>query len=312
MRPLVLSLILLLALLHTGLNSDAQNASQFADSNATWHFLKASYPMSAGGSIRKSTEVYQVVGKATLNNKIYQLIQQQDEDQETIFIRQDTSGKVYFLDDNYIEKFLFDFSLNQGDTITVNQQNDSGNNTLTFQADSVDTVDIAGPKKRIIPDAQPSEEIWVEGIGFFNSVGCFRHPFSRYSVYDGPVCELLCYSEGDSVYYQHPGYNTCQFDTTIDVSVREPSNGEIAVEPNPACDRLRVSSSSSLSLSPLQSIELVNLTGQVVLRKALDAHDQGTSVTIEHIPSGMYICRIVGNDGERFMKKVMVSCGHGE
>ncbi|PSR03636.1 MAG: hypothetical protein BRD50_05490 [Bacteroidetes bacterium SW_11_45_7] len=62
----------------------------------------------------------------------------------------------------------------------------------------------------------------------------------------------------------------------------------------------------------MQSIKLINLTGHRVLRKALDVHHQSTSVNIEHIPSGMYICRIVGNDGERFMKKVMVSCGHGE
>ncbi|MBQ2188105.1 MAG: T9SS type A sorting domain-containing protein [Bacteroidales bacterium] len=85
------------------------------------------------------------------------------------------------------------------------------------------------------------------------------------------------------------------FDDGVDDNPFEES---LAVYPNPATDRLFVNGNN------LQQVELFNTLGQCVLTKVAD-NESLTEVSIDGLPSGMYLLRITTNRGETEAKKVL-------
>ena len=72
----------------------------------------------------------------------------------------------------------------------------------------------------------------------------------------------------------------------------------LAVYPNPATDRLFVNGNS------LQQVKLFNAMGQCVLMKMVD-NKSNTEISLENLPSGMYMLHVTTNGGETVVKKVM-------
>lgn len=176
--------------------------------------------------------------------------------------------------------------------------------------DSVDSVNIGGLKKRLFLECVSGDcnvaydnERWVEGIGYFNyTYG--DDPFTRRAIFDGPSIKLLCYKENDSTYYQNPAHDTCQIDTTFEVSVQNIVRDEFQVYPNPATKFLHISLPTASRA--IKSISLVDITGRHVLRKQPATAKQQTTIRINDLPESIYFCHIIAESGKRWRRKVMV------
>lgn len=131
-------------------------------------------------------------------------------------IREDTSTrKVYFrTSENDTDGIIYDFSLEPGDTILVDNHWWSWD-IDTMMCDSVDFVNINGEqKKRIFLYRLDSPyypcETWIEGIG--SNLGLL-YSGSRSVPSAGGSIDLLCCSQNGNSLWMNSNYPECYYDT---------------------------------------------------------------------------------------------------
>lgn len=136
------------------------------------------------------------------------------------FVRE-TEGKVYLREFLGSEGLIYDFNLQPGDTITINNPlAPDGLLLMLTEIDSVETLDGYRTRWKLEKDEFSPPEYWIEGIGSQSGVlnsgtGVF-----------GPLCgsyTLLCEKEDDITIYQNPEYETC-FYILLDVDDHQQKN----------------------------------------------------------------------------------------
>lgn len=85
--------------------------------------------------------------------------------------------------------------------------------------------------------------------------------------------------------------------------VRFDSKSIVTVFPNPASDKVNVQVPDSWQGKPVR-IEVIALTGQVLITNSVSAASQVETIGINHLPAGVYHLRIDGQNGETEVKKV--------
>lgn len=85
--------------------------------------------------------------------------------------------------------------------------------------------------------------------------------------------------------------------------VRFDSKGIVTVFPNPASDKVSIQVPDNWQGKPVR-IEVVALTGQVLITNSVSAASQVETIGINHLPAGVYHIRITGQNGETEVKKV--------
>ena len=218
------------------------------------------------------------------------------------FIRED-SGKVFLADKNR-ELILYDFNLNQGDSLIMYfLWDDMDSNPYFIQVDSVKTGIFQDQKERLMQFVSVYDyrhrgysrnDVLVEGIGSLRFG--LEYPGNLFITgANGCYANLLCFYPDKNLVYSNPEFNDCYITTSINqlqlkpelVNVFSAQNGILVVE---------------LTNSVPGTIFVFNTLGELISQeKVFDSTSQFC------IPgSGVYLFRFVSDDGRVQTGKVFI------
>lgn len=209
-----------------------------------------------------------------------------------LYIHQNNAGQAFSIHAATGASFkLYDLSLQVGDTMWS-----CGFHFLTtshkYTVLAVDTVTYADgvPRKRLhvnYTDHHAHDAIWVEGIG-----DILNGPQPWYDVKEGWYAQL-CYSEQDSLLTTGRAPTICNFNCTTGLAVSPPvSPLGIAISPNPAHDRIRITQTDPQALHA----RLLALDGRVLGAWEL-AGAREMEIALPDVAAGMYLLHIQDGRG---------------
>jgi len=228
------------------------------------------------------------------NSKKYTLWTSLNKNDGKHFTRND-SNKVYIYDTATTkEVILYDFNLTKNDTFTCRYPFYATESKFVVVSDTLVTMKNGQQRKRLelnqidtnILLSNRTYYTWVEGIGdlFF---GFF------YSQYSGVVLEtegLVCYCDSSGTVYQMSSDINC--DNVVSSPIIEHPKVNVIISRN---DMLSVQS----------DINVVNLSIYTLLgQKILESNQM--PVQLPKVTTGIYIVRILLNNGESFSKEISI------
>lgn len=253
------------------------------------------------------------------------------------FIREDTAlKKVFFRDvNNSPEVLLYDFSMQQGNTINISFINNNGFwNSGTYLLDSIRLKAIhhaAGPRRvfylHCTTNSGPYILRWIEGIGTFEHI---VYPYSSNQFSFGwftGYCQgeqyyfdqfLTCFSHTQKVYYDScartfASMNSCLYyqDTcnywNICSSVKE-YNVFHSLELNPDPADVYCDINMELDKSEQVMISIFDITGKRVFQRECGMLAEGKHnerLDVSHLPDGFYFLECNTPDASRFRKLIV-------
>lgn len=212
------------------------------------------------------------------------------------FIREDEDNKVYLRPPDYIEGLVYDFGCNVGDTVetwNIYLNNDS----LHFVVTDIDSVLLLdGYRKRItlLEYNNMLEEVWVEGLGSY--YGILNSGNNAY----GGACgayEALCFEREGDLIYQHPEYNTCYYDFSVNTA--EFADERISIYPNPAQDYVYLDYTEDGN----REIELYDIAGKVFFKKFVSGNK--VLLNLQELESGIYFIKVVSDNSHPTFKVIV-------
>lgn len=197
-----------------------------------------------------------------------------------IFIREDTSTQRVYRYYPDSEELLFDFSLNQGDTI-----NDMVIDTVYYYT----TTD--GVTRKVLNfwywgDIDPPEMAMVEGIG--GPWGPFEKPYWWFENYLEPLCFK---KNGVQIFY-----GLCYNMTTV--NTYNPDKEIIKCYPNPVVDYLTIEVPENFGVF---EIKLLDCSGKII-QTSQGSHTLKMKMTA--FPSGIYTARLISTNVDYSFKVV--------
>lgn len=220
---------------------------------------------------------------------------------DTIYLREDVDAKKVYKIVNGADELLYDFSLENGDAITLKG--------IDFIA-AVDEITVGnGVRKRITLESvqaynggQHKRQRWIEGVGtnahpfypdFFMSAEIFASG-GGYRVYTKCSFQNGTHLFGDSEY--------CGSFTALGVAENQMMTNEIKFSPNPFVNVLSIDSDVALSNA---SVKLYDLQGKLVQEIN---HLNGTKITINrgNLSHGLYLIQLIQNGKMLQSAKIMV------
>jgi len=211
------------------------------------------------------------------------------------YIRQDSSNKVYYKQNNNDEFILYDFGLAVNDTFTYSSLKTGDDYVCQFFVSDIDTVLLATGELRkrlkldnVNPDMVVTQ-YWVEGIGTnFGMDSHYGLCFTDYSA------ELLCfYSEGELIYPESPAF--CFLTNVEELN----SSKGIEVYPNPTFDMITILDMDS----NLNSYYIFDLFGRQVATNQIQ--ERRTLVELRDLSCGYFTLLLKDKNGNHFSQKLI-------
>ncbi len=209
------------------------------------------------------------------------------------------TNKVYYRPKNKNEFLLYDFDVKPNDTIKIPDFRSDGSFIYNNIVLSVDSIQIATEThKRItlnsrrVDDPVGSEfnnQVWIEGIGGTKGLLTSYYP----GMIGGEIMNLLCFSRNDSLIFKNDvyGFDNCFYWQPVNTGINEINgNNELEAYPNPTHS---IFSFKSTSLALGCTVEIMNITGMVILRTEVDANHN--SVNLSNFGNGLYFYRLKSN-----------------
>jgi hypothetical protein len=281
----------LLIVLVFSVASSGQTYNPLIESGKTWNVLTVTMA-------DWFTSTYILDGDTLLDGYLWQKLYRKDYNgslpEYAGGLREESSEKrVYFYDHNSTSGgLLYDFSLQRGDTVTIQSFNGFKGFELTLQVDTVDEVtDETGiSRKRMLLSSYYSKnygEEWIEGIG---SMSGLISPGNFYYMADLNWESLCTKRDGATIFY-NPLFDTC-FISYVGIREVTPETPAIDVSPNPVTDVsiLRLINFKCNSFW----LDICDLTGRRVFRKFCPGN-QYIINNQEFVP-GVYFIKATGQD----------------
>lgn len=268
------------------ISSHGQQYFPFPDSNAVWHVLTVE-----GMVYKQQFHYFDYVmqGDTLIDSmpfaKLYMLA-----DDDPIYIgaiREDSSRRVYFhgnlyevihslYQDTTMEYLLYDFSLDEGDTIAILTYDHSGD-PLVLRVDHFDSVEVAGELRRTtFVSGQWWIDEWIEGIG---SVAGILFPY-YWQPFEGDW-ELFCFEQGGKYVYPDTTFEGC-----IATGIENVLPGSFFAYPNPTSGLLTV---SLLEVAGPAGLTIINILGQAQLHESVVVGSRQFQLDLTSLSSGLYI-----------------------
>ena len=238
-----------------------------------------------------------------IDGKLYQKVFiSEDEFQEEwfffgSFIREE-NNKVYLREYFGEEGLIYDFNLQLGDTVVVNNPRAVSEVALVLtEIDSVETTDGYRDRWKLTNDEFMIPEYWIEGIGSMGGV------LNSSTEVFGGLCGtyiLLCQEESGSTIYLNPEYEYCYYlllDDDTDIESRENS---FNVNYNPLSQAIELTFFDRGD----RSIHLTDINGRMINR--VQSAENNVHLSLRRSNKGLYIISVVQNDGRVISKKMMV------
>lgn len=203
------------------------------------------------------------------------------------YLRQDTIQKKVWIRDNNIDKILYNFNKNIGDTLTVYNMQYANTKTLTVY--SIDSVLLLDNKyhKRIRYNYFSPSFIVIEGVGGLSGlIVPYYVPFESF-------VDLHCMNSKTSSIYNNNSYPFgCSASLTDIFSPKIDS--KFILYPNPFNKFLHIREAENFNL------KIVNILGDVV--PLIEEQRQSNTIrtfNLEHLPKGIYFLSVC--EGERLI-----------
>ncbi len=285
------------------------------------------------GQLPFTSAIQETVADTMINNIVYKVVDIRDFGSSIScrygYLREDTaSRKVYFVDNVFSpEVLIYDFSLVQGDTLSLNFQTNGG-----YYANGVYTVDsvvakpvYAGIRKHFYlshPSLSSHQLEWVEGVGhradlvylyssnslsfgFYMQCGGFPYDFTQL---------LTCFNHAQKIYMDSCAYQTaltngcllvvdsCNY-WNICTGIEE-ANGlihSLMAYPNPATVNATLTINATVKTSA--SVSVLSLDGKQVLPSVKTTFIPGLNqldLSLKGLSSGTYLIRCETDNEVRY------------
>lgn len=219
------------------------------------------------------------------------------------YIREDVEAKrVYKLEEGN-EYLMYDFSLEEGDNITL----DFAGDLLEYTVVSKDSfaVNIGRQRVRLILQGAESEatETWIEGLGNL------RHPLKNFqTIIQDPHYTLLCNNYDGEVAYSVNEFIGAPFtcpergtEPEPPLGINDHSNPSVSIYPNPFRESFVI-----LTEVPLDKAALTmhDILGREI--KRINISGSEIEVKREDLPPGIYMLRIE-QDGQHILNNKLIA-----
>lgn len=201
------------------------------------------------------------------------------EDNKKVFIKYVDGFKP---DEPYYQKefMLYNFSLNEGDTVWNEKDNINGPSTYII-VKRVDTIWINNTKRKVFNFYDIPWTRWIEGIG---NVQGLIFPSGDLTT-GGFNSELICMHHNDTLMYFNEVYDGCVPQFVIDGVVLLP-NTDIKVYPNPVSD-----GSAYFENLDFETLEVLDINGNLVFKEKIEGIITYQLKTFKFSP-GIYFYRL--------------------
>jgi len=225
----------------------------------------------------------------------------------SLIVREDTiTKKVYkrsFTDHNtplYPEDIIYDFSLQEGDSIYYPSVTNICSGTGWFYIDSIRTISYFGTERNVFylnnhyPNAPNT--IWIEGIGSLGGVQYFN---AFPMIWE--CGELTCCYHNDELLYQSANgeHWGCSFEN---VDIDELVNNTIRIYPNPANQSFTIDLSAGGEAETL-ILRLYDIYGKCVKQKKIHSIKEQTNIST--LPYGLYLLKISSDNKTLYSNKII-------
>lgn len=285
-------------LLFAGLTGFGQNI--IVDENKMWSNMQE-HCLPEGTTY--STFYNRFEGDTIIEGKTYKMVMiSEDEDYSEwfffgSFIREE-NGRVYYREYLGEEGLIYDFNLELGDTITINNPLAPDGLLLTLtEIDIIETNDGYRERWKLEKDSLSPPEYWIEGIGSQSGV------INSGTTVFGGLCggyTLLCASENDYTVYMNPNYETCYYMLLDD-------GPEYPVQNDFSFDLIYSTSQKHLEVrfeNDDEKLLMVTNRNGITVSK-IQSREERTSIDLNGYPAGIYV--ITAIQGKKLLsKKLMV------
>jgi len=265
------------------------------DTNKIWKVVET---LNWGSSI---TNTYKFKSDTGINNQTYQKLFAATDSACTdwqlhTLMREDTSGKVYRFSDSAGEELVYNFDLQENDTIECSYYG----TPIELTVDSIDmiTLENGEVRKRLILTSYfyYGEEIWIEGIGSLNGLD-----FVGYNMITSDHWyELNCFTQNDTLKYNNPAYETCYY-TTVGFD-KIAMKHEFTVSPNP-CQK-KIFLNIDFPADKVYAIRIITPQGRVLMEKPALQTGQHT-LDLKFRGKGVFLFQLFGNGRLLATKKLL-------
>jgi hypothetical protein len=298
--------------------SHAQN--EWAPEGATWHFeVETQYmeettyhPMileSLGDTIYEGQNCSKILlnGSSCESWNVY-------ETDGALYTYQQNDSVFFFNSSEGYFQLMMDFSMEQGDTLTVPIQspiNDDFEEELQFLVDSVGIVGIEDHdlKRMYLSTLNVYFEMYDGDTSIFMTETLGIENYLTFYSYGLILCETLqhstklrCYSSPSFGTYQAVGY-PCDTSFVI-TDIPEIDAAEIRVYPNPADQKISLEFDNLPTGEPME-VSIFDLQGRKVKSEKFVQDQQMFSVDSSDLPDGTYLLKMKTNTLERTQKIIV-------
>ena len=250
-----------------------------------------------------TTSFFKFDGDTIIDGELYQMVLiSEDEFQEEwffygSFIREENK-KVYLREYFGEEGLIYDFNLQLGDTVVVNNPRAVSEVALVLtEIDSVETTDGYRDRWKLTNDEFMIPEYWIEGIGSMGGV------LNSSTEVFGGLCGtyiLLCEEESDNTIYLNPEYEYCYYlllDDGADMEVQENTFNVIYRPSNQMVELV-------FNENEKRSIHITDMQGRMISQ--VQSTENNVQLSLNGNSKGLYIISVLQNDGHIISKKLMV------
>jgi hypothetical protein len=210
--------------------------------------------------------------------------------------REDLSRHVYFRPaEDTVERLLYDFNLNVGDTLPEMYNNSTATVNIVFSIDSV----VVGTQFRkryniVCPGSSPTPYVsLIEGMG--STFGLLAQLFPPF---EGDN-RLLCFKRENISVYSDPMYPyPCELPTSTE-EMTGPAVSSL-IFPNPTRGTVTVRRKGTRELR----LDVIDVLGKTVL--SVDEEQEDYQLDPGQLPRGMYYLKITGAGGTPEIRKLIL------
>ncbi len=252
---------------------------QFVSENNQWNVLTTRFMDG------KSTEIFKIGQDSVVNSLTYKKILVSSDSMHTAHFRglvREDSGIVWFIHtDDTLESVLYNFNLKAGDSAYIANGFCYYGTTIPIYVVKVDTAEYFGiqHKRWLITDDFGFEEYWIDGIG--STSGPMYSMFTDAIV--GPVFDLLCFHNGDTLMYENENENSCWV-----VGIEENRQPVALLKPNPVAKGRPFSIETT---KEIVDIKLYNTSGKLI-EVVKKQSPYSATVNTTPLQAGLYVIRI--------------------
>lgn len=268
------------------------NAQSFVDEGNQWTIVTFSFNGNANNTS------YLIEGDSLINGVIYKKMWRTYENPNAnnwvlpIYIREDSTKKVFQFNGVNNENLIYDFGIEIGDTLAS-----SYIPTEYATVEAIDSILLNDGTKRkrldLISITCPNfndDEYWIDEIGGINHALTFIHEFCITDV----SAHLQCFSKNGDLLYG-PRYGEQCF---IINSTNELKQNALKIFPNPTQNILNLEYDENIKI---EKVNIFDFQGQVI--KSLPIENQISQINISDIPNGVYFIKIETQNEQFVFKK---------